>query len=238
MKDFLNKIDVVVVNPRNSGNIGSICRAMKTMGFSSLSVIGRQNVLDETSRMMAVHAADVLQNAKYFHELSDSVRNSSLVAGITRRRGRRRKYFSISPEEFADLALKNNSRTSIVFGNEESGLSDKDLSVCNLAVHIPSSKAFPSLNLSHAVQIVCYAFFRKASASDFPDYTPLSKQKLDKLISVISTSLGNIGFFKQTDSSDMESFLGDILVRAGLSGREAKRLEVVFKKISGIISGK
>jgi tRNA/rRNA methyltransferase len=238
MEDMLNKIDIVIVNPRNNGNIGSLCRAMKTMGFSSLSVIGKTDVVDEESKVMAVHAIDILKNIKYFNDLDNAVSGSGLVAGITRRRGKKRKYFSILPEELADHILKDNGRKSLVFGNEESGLSDTELSKCNLSVYIPSSEKFPSLNLSHAVQIICYSIFRKIAEADFPHYTPVSKEKLDRLVNVISSSLKNIGFFKQVDSSDMEMFFRDIFARAGLSGRETKRLEVVFRKISGLLAGK
>lgn len=238
MEDIINKIDIIVVNPRNNGNIGSMCRAMKTMGFLSLSVIGKTNIIDEQSRIMAVHAIDILKNAKHYTSIDDAIRDSAIIAGITRRKGRKRKYFSVTPEELADRILKNNGRTSIVFGNEESGLSDTELSKCNLSVSIPSSSKFPSLNLSHAVQIICYTVFRKITKSNFPDYTPIPKKKLDKLVSVISSSLKNIGFFKQVDSGGMEIFFRDILGRAGLSGRETKRLEIVFKKISGLIAGR
>ncbi|MDA3940284.1 MAG: RNA methyltransferase, partial [Spirochaetia bacterium] len=40
MNDKLKHIQIVLVQPQSSENIGSVCRAMKTMGISKLAIIG------------------------------------------------------------------------------------------------------------------------------------------------------------------------------------------------------
>ena len=239
MLQALENVKVVLVNPTDSRNIGAVCRAMKTMGLRKLAIVGGNPVDFELAGILAIHARDVLEQAHFFPDLDTALSNTVLSAGITRRRGKRRKYFSLLPEELADrIALNEKGLTALVFGNEESGLTDDELSRCNLAVRIPSSRLFPSLNLSHAVQIIAYQIFRRLDAPCAPRYTPVSRGKMDRLMSVILTSLENLGFFKQVTSQDMGIFLRDILTRSGLSGREAKRLETVFRKISGMAVGK
>ena len=232
-------VRVVLVNPKDSKNVGSVCRAMKTMGLTSLYIVGKADLDLNQAAALAIHAEDVLRGVVRCHNLKEAVEEASLVAGITRRRGKRRKYFSISPEELANkVAGQGGGLSALVFGNEISGLNDQDLSLCHLSVAISSSPLFPSLNLSHAVQIIAYQVFKALSAPSAVRYTPLSGRRLDSLMSVILTSLKNIGFFSKAGQEDMGIFLRDIIARAGLSGEEANRLETVFRKISGLIAKK
>ncbi len=235
-----NKKDkIVLVNPLNSRNIGAVCRAMKCMGLHYLTIVGGVPVDHESARVLAVHASDILEKAVICDSLDEAVANSVLVAGITRRRGKKRKYFSLLPEELAErISLIKTGEITLLFGNEEAGLTDRELALCNIAVRIPTSPIFPSLNLSHAVQIIAYHVFRQSGSTPAPRYTPVNRQKLDKLVDVILESLQNIGFFSQVAPEDMGIFFRDILARSCLSGREAKRMETVFRKISGLGAGK
>lgn len=239
MLQELKNVKVVLVNPLDSRNIGAVCRAMKSMGLRRLAIVGGNPVDYRLAGVLAIHARDVLEQARFYPDLDAALSDTVLSAGITRRRGKWRKYFSLLPEELAEkIALIKTGLTGIVFGNEESGLTDDELSRCNLAVRIPSSSLFPSLNLSHAVQIIGYQIFRRLYVGSVSRYTPVSIQQMDHLVSVILASLENIGFFKQVTPHDTGIFLRDILTRSGLSGGEAKRLEAVFRKISGIAVGK
>ena len=47
-----------------------------------------------------------------------------------------------------------------MFGPEASGLSNKDISLSNFILQIPTSNKFKSLNLSHSVTILCYEIFK------------------------------------------------------------------------------
>jgi TrmH family RNA methyltransferase len=178
MMNFFNRIQVILAHPQSSGNIGAVCRAMKTMNIHTLSIIGKKNFDPVRIKHLAVHAYDIYKNASVFNNLEDALQDVSLIAGITRRRGKKRKYFAITPEELAEKITYNRGKTALVFGNEESGLSREELSYCHLAVKIPSSGVFPSLNLSHAVQIITYQVFRALSKPVFPLYTPINQTQL------------------------------------------------------------
>ena len=164
-----------------------------------------------------------------------AVEGSSLIVGVTRRRGKRRKYFSINPKELA-LKVKsiNGGLVSILFGNEASGLTDDELSICHVAVSIPSSPEFPSLNLSHAVQIVAYEIFLAMNENRKIFYHPVNFERLNVMVNIVVDTLRSIGFFKQVDQTDMERYLRDIFARAAMSEGEVKQMEKIFKKIEGL----
>ena len=238
MQAIFNRIRIILMNPKTSKNVGAVCRAMKTMNIQSLSIINKEKLNPIEIKHLAIHAYDVFENALFFDNLEDALTDTSLIAGITRRRGKYRKYFALTPEELAEMISQTKGKIALVFGNEESGLTQKELSHCHLAVKIPSSHLFPSLNLSHAVQIITYQIFRYLSQPVFPLYTPINQNRLTSLTEIMIKSLKNIGFFSQGDPGDLKLFLKDIFARAQLSGREAKRLEVIFRKISGCIAKK
>jgi len=231
-------IRIVLVRPKEDKNIGSVCRAMKTMGFGALHIVGRQNIDRREAATTAVHAVDVLDRAVCCDSLAQAVEDSALVAGISRRRGKWRKYFALTPEQLAErIAAIESGTCALVFGNEASGLNIKELSRCHIAVRIPSSPLFPSLNLSHAVQIITYQLFRRLTQKPGSDtFHPISGGALDDLVTLMIASLASIGFFSQGDPEEMAVFLRDVLARAALEKMEAERLARIFRKISGLIA--
>ena len=124
-------------------------------------------------------------------------------------------------------------RVAVVFGNERTGLTDEQLDMCTIGVTIPSSEDFGSLNLSHAVQIMCYHLFR-CKKNGISGYTPLPLERLDKTVKTIADNLQKIGFFKVTGRADMEIFWRSVLARAALSESEAQYIEKTFCKMSGL----
>jgi tRNA/rRNA methyltransferase len=231
------EVRIVLVRPRDSGNVGSVCRAMKCMGLHSLAIVPGGLLDPRRARTLAHYAADILDDARIHPDLRDAIGDAALVAGTTRRRGRNRKYFTLFPEQLGQkIAGIRTGTVAVLFGNEETGLTDDELALCNVAVTIPATPRFPSLNLSHAVQVICYEIFRALHADHLTPFSPIGAGAVDDLVAVITASLASIGFFTQVEPDQMGVFFKDIIGRAGLSVNEARRLGVVFRKIAGLAS--
>ncbi len=230
-------VRIVLVRPRDPRNVGAACRAMKCMGLRHLALVVDELLDPAQARVLAHYAADVLEQAQVYTDLREAIGDAVLVAGTTRRRGRNRKYFSLFPEQLAEkIAATRGGSVAVLFGNEETGLTDEELALCNVAVSIPASPEFPSLNLSHAVQVICYEIFRARTRGRLTPFSPIGAGTLNELVGVITESLRSIGFFTQVTPRQMGVFFTDILARAGLSVNEAKRLGVIFRKIAGLAS--
>ena len=241
--DF-NKIFIILDHPDESRNIGAACRAMANNDIKHLRIVGNINDYDiEHIHRLAIHAGYIFDNAEFFDNLKDATKDCAISAGTTRRRGKNRKGKLLLPEEFADTVNnitgsakeEGGQKVAIVFGNERTGLTDDQLDLCTIGVTIPSSNDFGSLNLSHAVQILCYHMFRKNS-DYLTGYTPLPLERLGKTVNTIADSLQKIGFFKITGRPDMEQFWRSVLSRAALSESEAQYIEKVFTKAAGLAS--
>jgi TrmH family RNA methyltransferase len=228
-------VRIVLVRPRDPRNVGAACRAMKCMGLRSLAIVIEGLIDPSQARILAHYAADVLDEATVHTDLREAIGDAVLVAGTTRRRGRNRKYFTVFPEQLAHRIAEIRAGTvAVLFGNEEAGLTDEELSLCNIAVTIPATSQFPSLNLSHAVQVVCYEIHRALAAGHLTPFAPIGASAVEDLVSVITGSLKSIGFFTQVTPRQMAIFFKDIIARAGLSVNEARRLGVIFRKIAGL----
>ena len=235
----LQNIVIVLSHPEESRNVGAVCRAMANNSIKELRIVGSKESFDDSRvRILAIHAAPIWDATQFYPSITEATKDCVCAAGTTRRRGKKRKGKLYLPEEFAETAsdaTDNNGKVAIVFGNERTGLTDEELLECTTGVTIPSSDEFASLNLSHAVQILCYHIFRYTK-KNFTGYTPIPLSRLDKTVTSIADSLQDIGFFSKTGRPDMEQFWRTILSRANLSESEAQYLEKTFDKAAGLAS--
>ena len=233
MKDKHESIQIVLVEPQSSDNIGAVCRAMKTMGITKLAIVG-EKIYDKTRvKNLSVNAFDIYERSLRYEDLKSAVKNSVFTAGATRRSGKKRKFFSVYPEELAlRISDIEEGEISLVFGRESSGLTVDELAECNIAVYIPSSPDSPSLNLAQAVQVITYSIYR----SNFfgKGYKPVNSGRMEQVIETIASSLEKIEFFKLNERVELEQFFSDIFMRAGVSQSESVRIEKTFRKIAGI----
>jgi len=236
----LSEIVIILCRASEPGNVGAVCRAMKNMGLSRLRLAASGTLNDELVRCRAIHAVDIWEQAQFFDTLQEAVADCSLVAGTTRRRGRRRKSITMDPRTLAawlrDRPVADSGPAAIVFGNERTGLEDAELDLCNIASHIPASDAFPSLNLSHAVQIYAYELFMAlgpALSGPEPvkgEWTPLDRDHVVTLVASITDTLAGLGFYKHPGREEQARFLRDLVSRAGLTEHEGKYLKDIFAK--------
>jgi len=181
----------------------------------------------------AVHASDIWEGAEHFNSLAAALADCSVTVGTSRRRGRRRKSSTLTPHELAAFLKDKNGKAAIVFGNERTGLNGEELELCNIASHIPVDPEFPSVNLSHAVQIYAYELYRalEPPCSAVPgQWVPMTAGEIDTLVKNTTCSLASIGFYKHPGREEQERFLRDLIARAGLSLSEGRYLCNIIAK--------
>ncbi|HSW61775.1 MAG TPA: TrmH family RNA methyltransferase [Dissulfurispiraceae bacterium] len=162
-QDWKNNVHFVLVEPRESGNVGASARAIKNMGFQRLSLVCPPDPLGAEARWFARGALDVLDSAERHMTLDSALINVSVVAGTTRRTGRKRGLI-VSADEGArrlyDVARQNN--VALLFGREDRGLFNEEINQCGFLIHISAHLTKPSLNLGQAVLLVAYELAKVA----------------------------------------------------------------------------
>ncbi len=240
MEPDLKKIRIVLVDPKGAFNIGSVARVMKNMGLSELALVDPVEFQNEEAYKACVGARDILDNALIFESLEDTIKETNLVVGTTRRDGKLRRIFC-SIEELPEriFPVLKEGKVSILFGREDSGLSNRETDLCNILVNIPSSKSFPSLNLSHAVAVVCYKLFTNAIINQVPYITkPVDNEEIEGLLDYIQSVFLDIGFFSKGNPDYVISLFRKIFGRALLDQDEIKNLTYIFHRLHGLLRNK
>ncbi|XGV95894.1 MAG: RNA methyltransferase [Leptolyngbya sp. BL-A-14] len=157
----LATIRIVLVEPAGSLNVGAIARVMKNMGLQQLVLVKPQcDPLGEDARLMAVHAADVLESATVVSTLPEALQGCQRAIATT---ARPRVATVLEPPRIALPWLLESplpAQGALIFGPEDRGLSNEELNYAQRFVAIPSSPVYPSLNLAQAVAVCCYELYQ------------------------------------------------------------------------------
>jgi tRNA/rRNA methyltransferase len=232
-----NKISFILVNPQLGENIGSCARALKNFGFSKLNIVSPRDGWPNTkARMTSVGAYDIIKSAKIYKNVNEAVKKFDLVfAASARNRDINKKYISIT--NFSKILSKyKSSNIGIMFGPEASGLSNYDLSLSNFIIQIPTSNKLKSLNLSHAVIIMCYEIYKSLHLTKFRKGKILSKlaskNSIKNLIKFLEKKLDDKNFFKPPEKkSSMILNINNIFGRLELSDKEMRILFSIFSSL-------
>jgi tRNA/rRNA methyltransferase len=154
----LPKIHFILVEPAVPENVGASARAIKTMGFHSLRLVNPCEFESGKAQWLAHASTDVLDNARVFSSLEDAIVDMDFVIGSSAkaRSAKGDHHPAEAIPEIISAKQKSISNVAIVFGREESGLTNEELQLCDISTFIPMQTTYPSLNLSQAVMLYAY----------------------------------------------------------------------------------
>ncbi len=241
MKHWKDNIYFVLVEPKESGNIGASTRAIKNMGFKNLCLVNPPAVITDEGRRLACNALDVLNSAEIYNNLKDAIRDKAIVIGATRRKGKRRGVIlplEQGTKRLCDIAHDN--KVAILFGREDRGLFNEEVEECGFLITIPTGKEQPSLNLAQAVLIVAYELSKaeyaggKGQGAIGERQEMVNHKEIASLYERISKTLKLLEYIPKGDRNlekkimqNLKHFIG----RAGLTDWELKMLHGICSQI-------
>ncbi|HSV56406.1 MAG TPA: TrmH family RNA methyltransferase [Magnetospirillaceae bacterium] len=225
---------VVLCRAKEPGNVGAACRAMAAMGLSRLVLADCPDYPADSVKTFALKAYTLYERSLRCSRLDEALADCSLAAGFTQRTGRLRARDPIDVTEFSRRAVRRSGSVALVFGNERDGLSNQEISLCDMAVRIPTSEAFPSLNLAQAVQIAAWELSRAGGAgrNDGAGRPGRAAPRLE-IVSVadaMADDLERAGFFKIAGRPQLVRFLRSLLARAAPSPWELEYFRGILVK--------
>lgn len=232
------RIRFVLVGTQHPGNMGAAARAMKTMGLSRLVLVAPEKPLDDEAFRRSAGAEDVLGDAPVVATLAEAVADCTLVLGCTAR-ARRVQLEELLPAVAAQRALAKAAEpaeVAFVFGRERTGLTNEELQLCHLAVHIPSNPDFSSLNLAAAVQVLAYETrmavlggIAGAAPAD-PEFReqPASHAQVEGMFTQLGQTLDDIDFHKGRSPETIMLRLRKLFQRAQPDQRELRVLHGIL----------
>jgi tRNA/rRNA methyltransferase len=238
LKGKTKNISIVLYKPKYAGNVGSVARVAKNMGIGSIIIVGAADLDRAVMQQRSTHlAADMLEQIQYFDNIETALGSFNYIVGTTARLGKARGPF-VSPrtaaQSVAGILQKNN--VALLFGPEDAGLANEQLRFCHCVVTIPTSREFTSLNLSHAVMIMCYEIFIASTAAATKTTETIPKlaisSELEGMYGQIKTLLADIGFLNPENPDYWMLHLRRFFSRAGLLSREVKIIRGICRQLT------
>jgi TrmH family RNA methyltransferase len=235
---FYMSIRIVLVDPAHPGNIGAAARAMKNMGLTELHLVRPRYFPNSEATARASGAEDVLENARVHENFEDAIASCGFVVG-TSARSRHLAFDLVEPREAAEQIAQaaQTNDVAVVFGSERVGLTNAEVSRCNMLVTIPTSSDYSSLNLAMAVQVLAYEIWlaiRPQAPAQPPLAVPLaSAEEMTRLYEHIEQVLDYIDFRDRTGGGHLMARIRRLFNRARLDQNEMNILRGILTAVQG-----
>lgn len=155
-----NELSVVLVRPKEDGNIGAVARSMKNFGVSRLVIVAPRAPVGGEARRRSMGGLEILRKAEVVPTFEEALEGQDFVVGTSdvSSQNQNRSYprRGLTPPEWSHMITGLNGRISLVMGPEDNGLSRDELDRCDVLVSIPTDRSFPSLNMAHATTVLLY----------------------------------------------------------------------------------
>jgi tRNA (cytidine32/uridine32-2'-O)-methyltransferase len=237
-------IQVILVNPSHPGNMGAVARAMKNMGLTQLVIVAPQrDVLDSEARARAAGALDILRQATVTASFDQAIAQCGLVIGASARL-RTIPWPAVDPHQCAQRVVQTalTQKVALVFGREDTGLTNEELDKCHWHVHIPANPEYSSLNLGAAVQVITYEIRMAMLALQGPilqvpaDHPLATAADLEGLYAHLESTLKQIGFYDPTNPRQLFRRLRRLFNRSQLDKMEMNILRGILAAVDDKIS--
>jgi tRNA/rRNA methyltransferase len=231
-------IDVVLVEPQKSDNIGAAARAIANMGLGRLVLVRprslNRDLMEAAATAQALH---ILEGMLVTRDLGEALAPYEMAVGATARLGNRRGPFHTPRQLAAELLAEGEDgaviRTALVFGTERTGLSTADLRSCHKVVRIPTEDAASSsLNLAQAVLLMGYELLIAAGGEPAaPRVRPAPRKELDDMYDDLSATLVHIGFLPADNTAHWLMNIKKIFNRSALTSGECNLWRGICRQV-------
>jgi len=232
MQAAKDKITIILNKPKFAGNVGAVARCAKNMGIGKICVVAGDHLAREEMRPQATHvAAELVDNIWYCGSLEEALGNFHYIVGTTARTGFARGPV-VTPRQMAEkiVGVSQENSVALLFGAEDRGLTNDELHWCHLVVNIPTG-GFSSLNLSHAVMILCYEILVTETGADAFQPKLATAADLEGMYGQLGNLLQKIGFLNKENPDYWMMHIRRFLSRTQLQAREVKIIRGICRQL-------
>ena len=233
---MFDNLTIVLVEPQHPGNIGAVARAMKNMGLGNLVLVNPKRFPDPQAEWRAAGAVDLLEKSVCFGSLNEAIDGYHVVIG-TSARTRNIPWPLLTLRDLPDQLgnYQDDQKVAILFGREDSGLTNEELQSCQLHMQIPSHGSYPALNLAMAVQVVAYELFASKEKLRQPkekwDRRLASSGEVELMLEHFENVLFKTDFIDKNNPGKTMIRLRRMFARVGLDETEVQILRGILKHL-------
>ncbi len=222
---------IILVRPQFAGNIGSIARVMKNMGFSQLVLVSpKANHLDDVAKKFSCQGETILHTSTQVDSIEQALVDCTYVAATSSQTKGLVRASIIKPIRIAAKVLSkeiNRSQVALIFGPESSGLTTEEISLCNLLIGIPTSNDYPALNVAMSVAITLHEINMVMEEKDEETTKPIelaSWKMQQQAFDALRSSLEEIHFLFGPKADALFNGIKTMIARSNPTTQEMKWL--------------
>ena len=225
---------LVLVGTQDLVNIAGAIRLARNFGTEQMRLV--QPLVFDPWRIegIAHNTADFVARITLHDTLADATRDCVYLAALTARERTAKRSVQRPRAAAAELAARAaEGPVALVAGREDRGLTNEELDHCHALVTIETTPEHRSLNLAHAVGILCYETWLARQGRELPlkpprrAAQPAPSERLELLFRDWERALWAIEFFKTRRAETVMRSVREALFRADLDWREASLLRAM-----------
>lgn len=200
-----NSLAVILVEPQLGENIGFIARSMKNFSLNELRIVNpRDGWPNHKAVSASVGACNIINDAKIYNSINDAISDIHYLYATTANERDVNKDF-IPSYSLAEELSNNAGKIGLMFGRENSGLTNQEISLANKVITIDTDQSLKSLNISHAACLIFYEIFKKFSfeKQNIIKNNIITKGDLDNFYKILFTKLDEGKFFKVKEKESL-----------------------------------
>ncbi|MCX8174155.1 MAG: RNA methyltransferase [Thermoplasmata archaeon] len=225
----------MLVELKHEGNVGAIARVMKNFGFHELRLVNCAQ--GEDARKRAMHANDILANAKNYSNFETAIEDLDIVAGTSGVASDKERHYlrhPLSPEGFLRKYSKFSGKIGLVFGREDFGLLNEELAICDVLINIGTSEEYPIMNVSHAAAVLLYVLRKKTGRRAFSKPEKLEIREMHAAFGELLDAIN----YPEHRKRNAQIMFRRLIGRAAITKLETSMLIGVFRRAAKRQGGK
>jgi tRNA/rRNA methyltransferase len=225
-----SSLRVVLVEPREAGNVGAAARVMKNFGHRDLWIVGEHPNLHPLAGWWASGAEDVVAGAHFAATLGEAIADAHVTIATTSSRERTTP-IDLTPREVAKIAstLASDQTLALVFGRENRGLTRDEVVMCQHTAVVPTDRDYPTMNLAQTVGIFCYELSSIVPSTEPRELPPAGL--VERLHQRAEALLLEVGFLHANNPDRIYDDVRAMTGRADLDEREVKILLGIIRQV-------
>jgi TrmH family RNA methyltransferase len=228
----------VLVEPQDLVNIAAAVRITKNFLLADLRLVNPREFDPYRIEGIAHGTADVIARIRMFPTLDAAIADCTWAVALTaRERTAKRQLLRPRPAALEATARAAEGPVALVFGREDSGLTNDELDRCHALATVATNPAHRSLNLAQAVAIMAYECWVAREGIDQPRKAPRRRAAraraadLANLFHDWERTLWAVDFFKSRNAENVMRSVREVFFRAELDSREVKLLRAAALEV-------
>ncbi len=230
--NITDRVHIILVEPQDSLNIGSVARAMMNLGFSRLHLVRPHEFSPEKALVTGRWAESLIRSAIVHDSLSDALKEMHDVIGFSSNSRPHRGEPIPLPDWINQRTLTPRTNTALLFGREDTGLSPEAIEQCRTLVRIPSHAEYPAFNLAQSALLVMYEISRLGwDTIERPNTELPSWEQYSHLDRICGEVMNASGFHRCDNGDPTAAAVKNMLRRIQMSEREMRIMLALFNRV-------